>query len=399
MELILNKQIVENLDNIYKLSLQMVLSLDSKRDKIFNFEVDLNHFKKFNTLTINKHYFDFCDEIRYKVTTLCGKTKVYRFKNKNNAVFKNPNQTQQTFPNYIRTKIKENFIDTKANQNLIFSNIKERINYVNSQLDYTIKGNKNLIYYVVYGNKDYVSLLNLSILSLTKHSDVDCDLLIITDEETKSTLESFPVIKELMTNANTSKNIKFYITSHCTDGVEASMQKLEVFNFVDIFNYNKVLYLDCDILVKNNISNIFNKEIEPNKFYTAHNTHLSYESFLTPQHGFECLSHNFVKKMEQTNQMPFNAGQFMFAPTVAMKQHFNNIKWMISEWTGEYFFEQCFMNYYFCEAQMTDLSVLQEHTKFILTIENSNIDLKENNTTLLHFIAPPLNGKYKLNHI
>jgi hypothetical protein len=133
--------------------------------------------------------------------------------------------------------------------------------------------------------------------------------------------------------------------------------------------------------------------------YTAYNEHITYNSFKTIQHGFECIEDSFITQMEQTKQMPFNAGQFLFKNSVKMKKHFQNIQWMITNWVGKYFFEQCFMNYYFCKANITSSDILQNITNFILTTnfkEEANI---KPNSSLIHFIAPALDGAAKLKYV
>jgi len=81
--------------------------------------------------------------------------------------------------------------------------------------------------------------------------------------------------------------------------------------------------------------------------------------------------------MKKQNQKPFNAGQFLFQNTQSMKAHFQNIKWMIENWSGDYFFEQCFMNYYFCKAGVAKESILQDYVDFVITTEDEK-DLKYN---------------------
>ena len=79
--------------------------------------------------------------------------------------------------------------------------------------------------------------------------------------------------------------------------------------------------------------------------------------------------------------------------------HFDNLNWLINNWNGEYFFEQCFMNYYFCKAKITECTLLQNLASIINTIDsNMQFDLNKN-TCLVHFIAPPLDAKTKLDFI
>jgi hypothetical protein len=78
-----------------------------------------------------------------------------------------------------------------------------------------------------------------------------------------------------------------------------------------------------------------------------------------------------------------------------MRKHFENVNWFMDNWSGEYFFEQAFMNYYFCKAYMTDDTILNDRMSLISTTNEMKYEIT-NDTCLVHFIAPPLDAKTKL---
>jgi hypothetical protein len=130
-------------------------------------------------------------------------------------------------------------------------------------------------------------------------------------------------------------------------------------------------------------------------FYTARNSSLAFWHHKTFHHGFEFLGDTHVNEMRTAQQMPFNAGQFLFKVSKRMENHFDNIKWFMKNWAGEYFFEQAFMCYYFCKAYMADDTILNPHMNVISTINKTEYETTTS-TCLVHFIAPPLDAVTKL---
>jgi lipopolysaccharide biosynthesis glycosyltransferase len=183
------------------------------------------------------------------------------------------------------------------------------------------------------------------------------DLLFITDEETKSTIQDIPELKK--------HNVYYHIVASTTDPVDASMQKLKIYEWENISEYKNILFLDADIIVVGSVGAIFESEsVKNNIIYSAvHN-----KNQLLHKTVYHCLIdyteyqlHNFSEK----NITAFNAGQFFFKNTSAMKSHFENINNFISEWDGRYFFEQSFINYYFNLLEIADTKEFDNQFKFV----------------------------------
>jgi len=260
-----------------------------------------------------------------------------------------------------------------------------------NHLSHETIGTKNLIYYTAFFDNGYIELLNNSIISIVNNSDINFDVLIITDEQTKSVIEQQPF--------NSFIKPKYLILDTPVDGIEASQHKISVYKYEHISNYDKILFIDCDVVCISDVNVIFAHELKHNTLYTARNLNIDYSYHKTLYHGFEFLGDEYVNNMTLKQQKPFNTGQFLFKNSKAMQQHFKNIRWFMVFWTGTYFFEQCFMNYYFCTAAIADDSVLQTHMGIISTVDN---EIKFNITSdvcLLHFIAPPLDATVKLKFI
>lgn len=283
----------------------------------------------------------------------------------------------------------------RVNTNSSFANDEEGKTQVLDMLDqkadcveegHKIKTGKNLIYYTLFDTgSDYVEMLSNSIKSLGCNESFD--VLVFTDEATKSKIQKFLLGYPVM----------YKVIDTPIDGIEASKVKTKIYDFENINDYENILFLDADTVCIGNVMDIFSQSMEYNKLYTAYNSNLTIQ-FHTKSlyHGFLVATEADVEQLRINNQMPFNAGQFLFKNSSGMKQHFDNVNWFMQNWPGEYFFEQAFMNHYFCMNNLTDVNVLN---KFVKLIPASNMMPPENDQMILHFIGPALDGKAKISHI
>ena len=118
---------------------------------------------------------------------------------------------------------------------------------------------KTIIYSCVFFNEKYINLVNLLLKSykLFGNSPDNVDYLIICNTHFQKK------IKAIFDNLNISGKI------WCIDlktKFEAGYSRLKIFDYPDINLYNKILYLDCDILVTNSINKILDFQLE-NKLY------------------------------------------------------------------------------------------------------------------------------------
>lgn len=247
---------------------------------------------------------------------------------------------------------------------------------------------KNLIYYSVYFDGGYVELMNNSLMSIIKHSSVDFDVLIITDSPTQKLIKKQPFTKFIQP--------KYLITSTPEDGVAASKNKTLIYDFEDVDQYDKILFLDCDIVAVGDVACVFDVCTHHDQLYTARGSNMSFAHHRTIHHGFDVVRQSFINEMMDARQYPFNAGQFMFRNSPSMRKHFSNLNWFMSVWPGDYFFEQAFMCYYFCKAKMTN-DALNSKLALISTVVNNAYNLQ--GKILLHFTAPPLDAITKINYI
>jgi hypothetical protein len=316
------------------------------------------------------------------------------------------NATNLYFEVHDKEKINRHYIgdqnqpiseSIKFNKGIFEDLDSERVNYLslidslieetNSLKSEAIKTNKNLIFFSVYFNNGYIELFDLCLKSLHYHKFKNYDILVITDEPTKKVIDQLNILNFF--------NVNFLITDEAIDSSDASMKKCLLYKFDKIFDYEKIFLLDVDIMCVKNAEIIFDIPICENQIYAARQTKFKSEDFRKKFHGFSCVPDSFIKQVEKTDQMPFNAGQFLFLNTSKMKVHFDNINKFMREWTGNYFYEQCFLNYYFCKANM---AMSKEIDRFVALVSPHHEKVRYNLTTdtrLIHFIGPSGNAEVK----
>lgn len=250
-------------------------------------------------------------------------------------------------------------------------------------------GKKNLIYFSAFG-EEYVELLKLLIKGLKKQAYRNFDVLFITDLPTKRLIEKIKGISEFRREYLIVKKIK--------DPVEASMQKLNIYDYKNIKKYEKILFLDLDIMVIGDIGVVFDKKIYPNKIYSSNHCY-DVDMHNMVYNTIQKYSVEQIARFRSSNIFPFNAGQFLFLNTPTMRLHFKNIRKFIKKWEGKYFFEQSFMNTYFNTLHMSDVFRFKDEFNFVL-ININDLNYKPTpDSVFVHFIGNIANAKDKMKFI
>jgi hypothetical protein len=135
---------------------------------------------------------------------------------------------------------------------------------------------------------------------------------------------------------------------------------LEIFNYEHLSNYDNILYLDSDIIIVNNISDLFDKELDPNLLYVKkedgnHNNLM---------HSLCLYTDEQLLDLKNNNINVFSCGHFMFKNSLIMKNNFNSILNFIKFYTGPFFYEQSFMNHYFNLKKKTNTEFLDSYIEF-----------------------------------
>lgn len=246
-------------------------------------------------------------------------------------------------------------------------------------------GNKNLVYFCVFHNKGYIDLLKVLLSSLKLFSKTDAmDFLVFTSNDFK------PIIEEL------SLELQIPIAIHVfnfTTMHEAGCARLFIFEYPNINEYSKILYIDSDIIVQNDLSHLFEIPIE-DKVYAI-------EEFDINGEGHGAWFFDFTKWSKTTPAI--NSGVLLFQNTRKIQQVFNDINTHISNLkkTNSVFplcMDQSFIVYHLINNNMCDNEIMKKYIflsgEFAGPIPVSNSDI-----ILSHFIWPIGNSHHKMNRM
>jgi lipopolysaccharide biosynthesis glycosyltransferase len=377
------KNIKDNLSIINSITLQFLNDCSVVLSEI---PVSNKHAAAVEFVIVHPTDYNKSSSIAYVFTTTSNITTQIKYNNKETAIY-----TQKiAHKECLRINKSELYENSFEGKEECIRHIEQLFQESNS-LDSTPCKGKNLIYYSVYFNNGYVELFELSLQTILKYSKLkNIDFLVITDVATQELIKKTDVYKNV--------NINFLITDTPVDGVEASKNKCLIYNYEKIDNYKKILFLDTDIVCMGDMNNVFNKNIQPNIIYSARPSTSTYNTHKSIYHGLSFYTDEDIIYLTDNKQLPFNAGQFLFVNSKSMRNHFNNLVWFMKNWPGEYFFEQSFMNVYFCKNKAADFEGINENVAVLNTV----IDLKHNitkKTCLIHFTAPPLDASKKLKFI
>ena len=199
---------------------------------------------------------------------------------------------------------------------------------------------KNLVYFVVGGKPGYVALLELCLKSLWKHtSRASLDVLVMCESSYKEYLT--PLQEEID---------HIHITPPNVSHIHVSMRKLDIFGWPGIDAYEKVLFLDCDIVLAGSLLPVFdamaNSEhvvyvVPEDSQWTSHRT----KWFCCGDRPYtRSQLHNFHDQRVYV----FNGGQFGFFVNETTRRMFEA---MSADKEANYdaqhhYYEQSIMNWY-----------------------------------------------------
>lgn len=259
------------------------------------------------------------------------------------------------------------------------------------------RGTKNLIYYTIGCDTDYIKLLEMSISSIVDNTPtINFDFLILTTPDFLPILQASPILKKI-------SNLIFHVvdTTFPDDGVFVGMNKTKIFSYPGLSNYKTVLFLDCDVVCLKDVSKIFSSaRWNPELLYSVCNPEIHMGAHQGIYHGLDYNDPDMMARVVAYDQRPFNAGQFLFINSEKMEKHFSNINWLMSVWPGYFFFEQCFMNRYVCNNLLLNYKQLGALFSLV-TSDITKVDTKvhKDSDVCIHFIAPPTEPLVKLSFI
>jgi hypothetical protein len=176
---------------------------------------------------------------------------------------------------------------------------------------------KNLMYLCVFFNKQYLELLELVAFSIKCYGSQpeNLDILIFTNKEFKPQVES--IFKNFKINAIVE------VLDKIETKFEACCSRLFLFNWDKIDEYNKLLYIDTDVLVTGNLNKIFNLPIK-NELYGVKEGYIKWRMW-----GADYF--DFNRPDIQKNKSGISSGVMLFLNTPEVKKMFNDIIEHINE--------------------------------------------------------------------
>jgi hypothetical protein len=229
---------------------------------------------------------------------------------------------------------------------------------------------KYLVYYTHGYNLSYLQLLKLSLLSLRLTNRDEIDVLILCDKKYVNLLKKI-------------SNISILSLPDSNSPEEASMHKLNIFSYPKIYDYDAVIFIDSDILIKMDLKNLLDKVTRDNVIYVCNEKNIP-DMHKGIWHSLSKYTDEEYKYLIDNKIQVFNAGCFLFRPSKQMKKHFDNLLHMIKNHKGNFFYEQSFMNHYFNLNGKTDRTLLTEDNYILFPKSYMKYE-----NALLHFCGNP----------
>ena len=250
-----------------------------------------------------------------------------------------------------------------------------------------------LLYTTIGKSEEYLKCLEWFCKSLTYTTRTTLNVLVICDVSFHDKVHS--IVKQ-----HAFLNYYLMDVPNSTTPDEASMHKVKIFNFPQIFHFRTVLYVDLDCLFLRSLTFLFKKPIEDNKLYVfaerdaVEKNNLKAFSLSRENNKDVCYyTEEHWKFLKNHNKLPFNAGLFMFRCSPIMEQHFRKLNSFIKNFKGEFFYEQSFMNTYFHLNNVSDFSLFDR--KNIFMFYNNKISDVTPEHNIVHFNLVTGEGKNK----
>jgi len=244
---------------------------------------------------------------------------------------------------------------------------------------------KNLIYCCVFYNKDYFKLLDLLLKSLRMYSsEDDFDFLVITQKEFE------PLVKEI------GRTLDLDLKTFCQDFstiFQAACARLFIFDYPELDGYEKLLYIDTDILIKAPLHPIFQiLDGAKDLLYGIESGTIESLNF-----GAQFFNFNQIDK----SLTGINSGTLLFFNSQTMKSLFQRIRIHIEFFTQSgnkppYCMDQPFINFHAIKDNLYDNQTLNP---YVSLFENNNTVKNYTSSSICHFSFPIGNFGHKYNRM
>ena len=235
------------------------------------------------------------------------------------------------------------------------------------------KESKNILYFCVFHNKQYFRLAALMLKSLQHFSEPRTfDILLLTSSDFQAEAEELRTILPIIIH---------YMP--CTSIFEAACARLCIFDYPGSQKYEKILYLDTDIVIKKDLAPLFAEPLTEVLYGLESGT------IASPSFGNQFF--DFTKIDPATTGI--NSGTLLFRNCAAIRDLFTRIRVHIASYTGPnpYTLDQPFINYHAIRDKMYNNTLLKKHVSLY---EGETVDNYET-SCICHFSFPIGNADHK----
>jgi hypothetical protein len=229
---------------------------------------------------------------------------------------------------------------------------------------------KTLIYLLSFLNPDYVDLLKLCIRSIVLYGSLqpDVEFLVFTSPELQ------PLVVNILSKSPITSKLKLIHDIQTANDVMAL--KFRIFREIDCSGYERILYLDTDVLCAKSLTPLFTLPLE-DKIYAVREGTLGGKWW--------CETGFFDFKRFDPNTPAMNAGIMLFTPNKTVQILFDNVYADTKSMrVPTAFLDQSYLVYHAYMMKCYDNTLLIPHIQL-------GFD-KDNQTSLHHFIGPYVGG-------
>ena len=229
---------------------------------------------------------------------------------------------------------------------------------------------KKLIYICVFNSSKYVEMLFLLLESIYLFGRIDeeTDIMIYTSTEFKNIIEQSEYHRS---------NIKYRINDEYNNIHLACRARLDLFQLEDIEEYERILYLDTDIIIQGDLKKIFDV-VEDNIIYAMN------EGYRIDSHPIYWGQDLFIKRGKPIPDiLGFSSGVMLFNNCERIRSLFDVIKQDMIIEIGS-FYDQPFIIYHSVNNNLVNVTLLVPQ---VTTSHSTSMNNKEN--IIVHFAGGP----------
>ena len=237
--------------------------------------------------------------------------------------------------------------------------------------------NTNLVYCCVFHNPNYGELLRVLMLTVKLYSRTDgIDFLVLTTRDFEAAIQRISTILDIPIR------IQFCDDAITNNAEQATYFRYRIFDYENINQYKKILYLDTDIIVQNDLTPLFELDIEDR-------VHAMSEGTIEHSwHGGTFFDFTTIDK--DTKGM--NSGILFFRNTDTVKQIFQDVRNHIQQLkdAGEHIpgpGDQPVFNYN-CIKRGAQDTVLMDKYGCIYCVDPPPPPMSPTDVILCHFVYP-----------